>query len=90
MEIFFKKTFIKDFHNLPKDTKEKVREICLFLFPKTNDLKNVKGLDIDKIPGFSNYYRIRIGNYRIGFEKQGNSIIFMRVLHRKDIYRFFP
>lgn len=90
MEIFFKKTFIKDFKNLSENAKEKVREICLFVFSKANDLKDVKGLDIDKISGFNNYYRIRIGNYRIGFEKQGNSIIFMRVLHRKDIYRFFP
>jgi mRNA interferase RelE/StbE len=48
-------------------------------------------LDVEKIEGYVNYYRIRIGNYRIGCEMQtGDKIIFYRVKHRKDIYRVFP
>ena len=34
MEVLFKKTFIKDFEKLPSGTKEKVKEICLFIFPE--------------------------------------------------------
>jgi len=90
MEIFFKKTFIKDFKKLPKDIQEKVREICLFIFPNIKNLNELKNLSINKMQGFNSYYRIRIGNYRIGFKKEGLTIIFMRALHRKDIYRFFP
>jgi len=35
-------------------------------------------------------YRIRIGDYRIGFEFKNNTIILIRFLHRSKIYSFFP
>jgi len=90
MKTFFKKIFIKDFKSLPKDIQEKVREICLFIFPNIKNLSEVKNLSVKKIAGFNNYYRIKTGNHRIGFKRNGKIVIFMRVLHRKDIYRFFP
>ena len=90
MEVFFKKTFIKDFKNLPQNIQEKAREICLFIFPKIANSDELKNISIKKIAGFNGYYRIRIGNYRIGFKKENGKIIFMRALHKKDIYRFFP
>lgn len=45
---------------------------------------------LKKLRGFRNAYRTRIGDYRIGFFFDGQTVIFARVLHRKDIYRFFP
>jgi mRNA interferase RelE/StbE len=40
------------------------------------------------------YYRIRTGNFRIGVKivsvESENVVIFVRALHRKDIYRKFP
>lgn len=36
------------------------------------------------------FYRIRVGDYRIGFMLDNDILVFMRVLHRKDIYRYFP
>ncbi len=32
-------------------------------------------------------WRIRIGNYRIQYDIEGNKVILLRILHRKDIYR---
>ena len=90
MEVLFKRTFIKDFKKLPKNIQEKVREICLFIFPETKNFNEIRHFPVRKIQGFNIYFRIKVGNYRIGFKKEGQSIVFMRVLHRKDIYRFFP
>ncbi|MGE0637532.1 MAG: type II toxin-antitoxin system RelE/ParE family toxin [Bacteroidia bacterium] len=45
---------------------------------------------LKKLSGFSTYYRIRIGEYRIGVFIKGNEAIFERCLHRKDIYRYYP
>lgn len=45
---------------------------------------------IKKLQGSSEYYRIRIGNYRLGIQIIGNLIIFERCLHRKEIYKYFP
>jgi mRNA interferase RelE/StbE len=43
------------------------------------------------LTGFKNYYRLRIGEYRLGFEKiDENTIRFILIAHRKDIYKLFP
>ncbi len=36
------------------------------------------------------YYRIRIRDHRIGLELDEGTLIFHRILERKDIYRYFP
>lgn len=43
-----------------------------------------------KLIGHKDCYRIKRGNYRIGIEKEGSSLRFVTVLHRKDIYNKFP
>lgn len=54
------------------------------------EIRNLK-----KIQGYEAYYRIRLGDYRIGIEiiekDEGEDIAyFIRFLHRKDIYKYFP
>jgi len=43
-----------------------------------------------KMRGYATFYRIRLGDYRIGIEVLEDKVIFVRILHRKDIYRYFP
>jgi len=43
-----------------------------------------------KLEGYEHYYRIRVSDYRIGIKIEGDILVFMRVLHRKEIYRYFP
>ncbi|MBN1768316.1 MAG: type II toxin-antitoxin system RelE/ParE family toxin [Prolixibacteraceae bacterium] len=44
-----------------------------------------------KLQGYKNYYRVRIGNYRLGFELiDGTIVLIILVAHRKEIYRKFP
>ncbi|GIK10500.1 MAG TPA: type II toxin-antitoxin system RelE/ParE family toxin [Anaerolineales bacterium] len=50
-----------------------------------SDLQNVK-----KLEGYTTYYRIRVGEYRIGIEVVEGQVIFVCFLNRKDIYRYFP
>ena len=90
MDIFFKPSFVKDFKKLPKGTKADVRKICTEDFLIAKDLTEIRQVDIKLIRGFKNYFRIRIGDYRIGFKKEDQTVVFMRVKHRKDIYKIFP
>ena len=47
--------------------------------------------NVRKLSGFSNYYRLRLGDYRIGFEiLESNVIRFIIIAHRKDVYKLFP
>ena len=50
-----------------------------------NQIKNLK-----KLKGSAENYRIRIGDYRLGIIISGSSFEFIRCLHRKDIYKYFP
>ena len=45
---------------------------------------------LKKMKGYANAYRIRFGDYRIGFLLENNTIILSRVMNRKEIYRYFP
>jgi len=90
MEVFFKESFIKDFQKLPGEIKQEVRNICVAVFPKIENLNEFKIYPLKKLRGFKNYYRIKVKDFRVGFQKNDEKIVFMRVLHRKDIYRHFP
>ena len=47
--------------------------------------------NVIKLTGFSRYYRIRIGDYRVGIELINKSKVrFILIAHRKDIYKIFP
>ena len=52
---------------------------------KPTDIQNIK-----KLKGTKNFYRVRLGNYRLGMIIEGEEVILVRLLHRKDIYKFFP
>ena len=67
---------------------EKVKTLVFDDIPKLSDIDEVKNLK--KLKGSKPFYRVRVGNYRIGFRLDHNTLVFMRVLHRKDIYRYFP
>ena len=50
-----------------------------------NEVRNLK-----RLKGSRSFYRIRVGDYRLGFELIGGSVRFLRCLPRKEIYRQFP
>ncbi len=51
----------------------------------SDEIKNLK-----KLKGAHHYYRIRLGNYRIGISIEEDTVDFVRFLPRKDIYKYFP
>ena len=48
-------------------------------------IPNLKRLDAR-----GKYYRIRVGDYRLGFVFEQGTVTFVRCLNRKEIYRYFP
>ena len=36
------------------------------------------------------YYRIRVGDHRLGFALEGSTAVLVRFRHRRDFYRSFP
>lgn len=52
---------------------------------KPSEIMNIK-----KLKGFKFAYRIKMGDYRIGFILEDNLIKLSRIMNRKEIYRYFP
>ena len=48
-------------------------------------IPNLKRLDAK-----GKYYRIRVGDYRVGLVFEQGAVTFVRCLNRREIYRFFP
>ena len=87
MKVKINKRFLKDLSNLPPTTK---KQIELFAFEELEKAKDFYQLGFEKLKGYSAYYKKRFGNYRIGAKYSDNVLILYRILHRKDIYKFFP
>ena len=81
--------FLKDLKAL-KSTPvfESIRALVFEEIPNIPNFEEIRNLK--KLKGTENCYRIRSGDYRIGLIFDDETITFVRVLHRKDIYRYFP
>ncbi len=89
-EVKYSKKFIKKLVELPDELRMKVERIVFEQLPFTDNPYALNFLN--KMKGYKNKYKIRIGDYRIGLEiDKINKIIFVKIIaHRKDIYKIFP
>ncbi len=88
MIIKIDKSFVKDVEKINSSSiNEKLSRIILGIqkVARVSEISNLK-----KLHGTKNYYRIRMGDYRIGIIIFKEEVQLIRILHRKDIYRFFP
>ena len=88
MKVEFKDSFAKDLkglqdRNLLKRAKEVIEAV-----EKADSFTNIPNLK--KLKGGGNYFRLRVGDYRVGVVLTDDTVIFVRFLNRKDIYKYFP
>ena len=88
METAYKRSFLKDLRKLPSDYRRRVEKFALEESVAADALGELG--PCVKITGYSHYYRKRFGDFRVGFTIKENVITFYRVLHRREIYRYFP
>ncbi|MEH2147198.1 type II toxin-antitoxin system RelE family toxin [Nostoc sp.] len=82
-------SFIKDLKAL-KSTPyyETIKTLAFEEIPEILTFEEIT--NIKKLQGYENAYRIRVGDYCIGIIFDGETVLFERVLHWKDIYLYFP
>jgi mRNA interferase RelE/StbE len=88
VKVDFSRTFEKDLEALLDSRLLARLEKAIEEVRRAQELTAVHNLK--RLAGKQGYYRIRVGNFRIGFELVGDTVMFLRCLDRKDIYRFFP
>ena len=88
MQVEFRKTFKQDLKNL-KDGKvlKRIQKVVeeVELANALSEIRNIKLLQ-----GHEDFYRIRVGDYRIGLFVEEETVAFVRILQRKEVYRYFP
>ena len=88
MKTLYSKKFLKDLAIIPKNERVNIEVFVFENLVKSNSLAEIG--KCEKLRGYQNFYKIRVGNYRLGLKLEGETLILERVLHRKDIYRYFP
>ena len=88
MEIKIDNSFQKDTRRIKDKTVLQKVANTIANVQRAKNLDEIKNLK--KIKGTTSMYRIRIGDYRLGILVSESSIEFIRCLHRKDIYKYFP
>ena len=88
MKVEFKKSFLKDLKNLKNKSLQNSIYKCIIQVESAESISEIK--NIKKLAGFEAHYRIRLGDYRIGFKLENDIFNFVVFEHRKTIYRTFP
>lgn len=91
MEVTVARSFIKDLKSAPRPV-QLAADAAIKALVEAKSLQS-SGLDYTKMEGQrkgENYYRIRIGDWRIGIEYVSPKIVVLRILSRGTIYKHFP
>lgn len=88
MTVLYQKKFLKDLARIPFPLRKRIEYFVFNELPELDNFRQVKGAE--KMTGYTHYYKIRFGDYRLGFHFDSNTITLERVLNRKEIYRYFP
>lgn len=88
MIVHYDKKFLDDIKKI-RDARIKTKAIhILNLVYASVSLQDIP--HVEKMKGHPNAFRIRLGSYRIGFFREKDTLVFVRFLHRREIYKFFP
>jgi mRNA-degrading endonuclease RelE of RelBE toxin-antitoxin system len=87
MEVQFLRSFEKDLNKADSTVRRKI----LSLVARMEAIRSVSELpQVKKLKGHEDAFRLRVGQFRLGFFVQGNVVQLARLLDRRDIYRYFP
>ncbi len=84
----YNKKFLKDLAKIPSNERRSIEKFVFKEFPQVDLFSSVN--KIKKLKGNKDCFKARFGDYRIGIRVNDDEVVFERVLHRKEIHRFFP
>ena len=88
MNILFLSGFEKDLAEIKDKKLAKIILECIQQFESAKSLDEIQ--NIKKLKGHSSAFRIRKGDYRIGFFLEGDTVVFAAFATRGKIYYKFP
>jgi mRNA interferase RelE/StbE len=88
-QVEYTNRFLKELAALPAEIQSRIEPIVFQFLESDNPF--ALGY-LEKMKGYPDKYKIRVGDYRIGLtvDTPTKTLICQRVAHRRDIYRIFP
>jgi mRNA interferase RelE/StbE len=82
-EVIIPNPVQKQLKSFPNDVQNRLKEKILLL------TEDPRPLGVKKLKGYTNEYRLRVGDYRLRYEidDQGSVVIILSCRHRKDAYK---
>ena len=87
MRVELTKRFAKELDKLPRKIQLKVVEVLENL-DEADSLSDIE--DFKALSGYNNFYRIKLGQYRIGLFLNGETFLVERIGVRGDFYKSYP
>jgi mRNA interferase RelE/StbE len=88
VNVVFQRSFEKD---IKKIRGKQQRRKLVFVIEAIEAAETMEAFpNLKRLSSDGSYYRIRIGDYRLGLQIEADTVTFVRFLHRRDIYRYFP
>ncbi len=88
MKTGFRESFVRDLKRIQQpEVRARVKQVIEEV-ERAASLAEIP--QIRKLQGGGSYFRIRLGEYRLGLAVEGDQVTLIRILHRRDIYRYFP
>ena len=88
MNVEYKKSFLKDIRKIKDRNIRKRLEDALLELESVTSIDSVQGAVL--LRGTSEYYRIRVGDYRLGLKISDEKAHLIRFLSRGKVYKHFP
>ena len=89
MKAEYLPSFLKDLKRLRgSDAFNRIKAFAFDEIVTVSEMQTISG--IKRLKGGEDAYRVRIGDYRVGFYLRGETVVFARAMHRREIYRHFP
>ena len=87
MKFEIRKSFVKDSQKLSISQQSRLSDLIesISAYKSVFEIPQCK-----KMHGYKNAYRIKFSEYRIGFVLIPGGLELVRILPRKDIYKYFP
>lgn len=86
MKVLYQKKFLKQL--VPSDTRAKIEKFAFEDLPNANSIAEMG--KIEKMKGYSGFYKARFGSYRVGIKLEQDTLILKVVMDGKEIYKLFP
>ena len=89
MDLEYRASFVRDLGRIRNaDGRRRIKRVIEDLEAAAT-IAEIPGAARIKSPS-GRFYRIRVGDYRMGLALDADTCILVRCLHRRDIYRLFP